>query len=80
MHKDILSLIGGTPLVRLSRVFKDCDFNFYAKLEGFNPGGSIKDRAAISIIRHALETGTASPETTIVESSSGNMGIGLAQA
>jgi cysteine synthase A len=79
MHNDILSLIGETPLVRLSRVFKDCGFRLYAKLEGFNPGGSIKDRAAISIIRDALETGKASAGTTIVESSSGNMGIGLAQ-
>lgn len=79
MHNDVLSLIGETPLVSLSRVFKDSHFHLYAKLEGFNPGGSIKDRAAINIIRHALEAGEATPGTTIIESSSGNMGIGLAQ-
>ena len=79
MDSTILSEIGETPLVKLSRVFKDCGFDVYAKLEGFNPGGSIKDRAAISIIKNALETGAAGPETTIIESSSGNMGIGLAQ-
>lgn len=79
MHNDILSKIGGTPLVKLTRVFKDRDFQLYAKLEGFNPGGSIKDRAAINIIRNAMENGEIGSETTIVESSSGNMGIGLAQ-
>ncbi len=79
MHEDILLKIGKTPLVKLSRVFKEYDFDLYAKLEGFNPGGSIKDRAALSIIRNALRTGEVRPGTTVVESSSGNMGIGLAQ-
>ena len=79
MHDDILLKIGKTPLVKLSRVFKEYDFDLYAKLEGFNPGGSIKDRAALSIIRNALKTGEVGPGTTVVESSSGNMGIGLAQ-
>ena len=59
MDSTILSEIGETPLVKLSRVFKDCGFDVYAKLEGFNPGGSIKDRAAISIIKNALETGAS---------------------
>src|SRR5262249_38714438 len=54
--------------------------DLYAKLEAFNPGGSIKDRAALSIIGHALETGAIGPGMTVIESSSGNMGIGLAQA
>ena len=80
MNKGILSTIGNTPLVKLERVFDDVDFNRYAKLEAFNPGGSIKHRTAFSIIRHAMETGEIGPGTTVVESSSGNMGIGLAQA
>lgn len=79
MHNHILATIGGTPLVKLSHLFKDCDFQVYAKLEGYNPGGSIKDRAAISIIKNALDTRRIGPDTTIIESSSGNMGIGLAQ-
>ena len=48
-------------------------------MEGFNPGESIKDRAALSIIRKAFKTGEVGPGTTVIESSSGNMGIGLAQ-
>ncbi len=79
MHQNILSRIGGTPLVRLARIFKGYDFQLYAKLEALNPGGSIKDRAALSIIRHGLESGEIGPDTVIIESSSGNMGIGLAQ-
>jgi 2,3-diaminopropionate biosynthesis protein SbnA len=80
MNKGILSTIGHTPLVKLERIFDDAEFNLYAKLEAFNPGGSIKDRTAFSIIRHAMESGEIGPRTTVVESSSGNMGIGLAQA
>jgi len=76
----ILSTIGHTPLVRLKRVIEDPQLHLYAKLEAFNPGGSIKDRAAFSIISNALETGKIRPGTTVIESSSGNMGIGLAQA
>jgi cysteine synthase A len=63
----------------LSRIFHDLPFNLYAKLEGHNPGGSMKDRPALSIIRRAMETGLITPETVIIESSSGNMGVGLAQ-
>lgn len=76
----VLSTIGNTPVVRLSRVMKDAQFHLYAKLESFNPGGSIKDRAAISIISNAMESGQLEPGSTVIESSSGNMGIGLAQA
>ncbi|MBV9927456.1 MAG: 2,3-diaminopropionate biosynthesis protein SbnA [Acidobacteria bacterium] len=79
MHPNILSRIGGTPLIQLSRIFRGADFHLYAKLESLNPGGSIKDRAAISIIRQGLATGEIKPDTVIIESSSGNMGIGLAQ-
>jgi 2,3-diaminopropionate biosynthesis protein SbnA len=79
MDKGILSTIGNTPLIRLDKVMKGSPFRLFAKLEGFNPGGSIKDRPAINIIRRAMRTGSITPQTTIVESSSGNMGIGLAQ-
>jgi N-(2-amino-2-carboxyethyl)-L-glutamate synthase len=76
----ILSAIGHTPLVRLTRAIEDITFDLYAKIEALNPGGSIKDRAALSIISNALVTGEICPGTTVIESSSGNMGIGLAQA
>jgi 2,3-diaminopropionate biosynthesis protein SbnA len=79
MNQGILSAIGHTPLVKLDRALENCEFNLYAKLEGFNPGGSIKDRTAYRIIQHALDEGEIGPGTTVIESSSGNMGIGLAQ-
>jgi len=79
MNQGIISVIGNTPLVELKKVVKDIGFNLYAKLEAFNPGGSIKDRPATNIISHAIETGEILPGTTVIESSSGNMGIGLAQ-
>lgn len=80
MNESILSVIGETPLVMLSRVLKNLHFQLYAKLEAFNPGGSTKDRPALSIIRRGLELGAIQSDTVIIESSSGNMGIGLAQA
>jgi cysteine synthase A len=80
MLEGILSLIGNTPLAKLTRVLDNIQFDLYGKLEAFNPGGSIKDRAAYSIIKHALDEGRIKPDTVIIESSSGNMGIGLAQA
>src|SRR5436305_15195395 len=80
MNEGVLSTIGNTPLIMLTHLFKSSPFRLFAKLEGFNPGGSIKDRAAYSILRHALEIGVIRPGSTIIESSSGNMGIGLAQA
>ncbi len=80
MYEGVVAAIGNTPLIRLSRAVRDCHFNLYAKLESLNPGGSMKDRAAFSIIQHAVEVGEIKPDTVIIESSSGNMGIGLAQA
>lgn len=80
MNDGVLSAIGKTPLVRLSRVIPDARFKLYAKLEGLNPGGSTKDRPAFSILRHAIDSGDIQPGTVVIESSSGNMGIGLAQA
>ena len=76
---NVLDTIGRTPLVRLRRLYADCDFRVFAKLESFNPGGSLKDRPAHNVIRKALSQGLITPGGTIVESSSGNMGIGLAQ-
>jgi cysteine synthase A len=80
VHKGILSTIGDTPLVRLDRLLPSAGFQVHAKLEAFNPGGSIKDRPALVILEEALRSGEIGPGTVVVESSSGNMGIGLAQA
>lgn len=79
MDCAILSTIGHTPVVPLRKLFAGADFAVFAKLEMFNPGGSIKDRPARFIIEKALREGAIGPESVIVESSSGNMGIGLAQ-
>ncbi len=79
MNTGVLSAISNTPLVRLNRIFSDVPFNVYVKLEALNPGGSIKDRPAFSIIKRGIETDAIRPGTVVVESSSGNMGIGLAQ-
>src|ERR1043165_658050 len=78
MNEGILSTIGHTPLVKLSRLIEDAGFNLYAKLESFNPAGSMKDRVAFSIIKHALDDGSLRPGCTVIESSSGNMGVGMA--
>jgi 2,3-diaminopropionate biosynthesis protein SbnA len=78
--EGILSAIGGTPLIHLGRLFANAGFELYAKLESLNPGGSIKDRPALAIFDDALSTGAIGPDTIVVESSSGNMGIALAQA
>lgn len=76
----VLSAIGGTPLVELRRLIPDAPFRIFAKLEGVNPGGSMKDRAAISMVGRLIETGTIVPgKSVVVESSSGNLAIGLAQ-
>ena len=75
----ILEAIGKTPLVRLEKIFESSHFNCFAKLEGLNPGGSSKDRPSVSIIEQALQSGQINSDTLIVEASSGNTGIGLAQ-
>ncbi len=79
-NSGILGIIGNTPLVQLSRVYPDAHFKLFAKLEMFNPGGSVKDRPAVNMLKQAFERGDIGPGSTIVESSSGNLGIGLAQA
>jgi 2,3-diaminopropionate biosynthesis protein SbnA len=79
MFAGILSAIGNTPLIKLEQVLGDLPFDLYGKLEAFNPGGSMKDRAALNILRRAMDEGHINQGTVIIESSSGNMGIGLAQ-
>lgn len=80
MNAGILRAIGNTPLVELTRMFADMNLHVYAKLELLNPGGSMKDRPAFRILSAGIESGDISDDTVIIESSSGNMGIGLAQA
>ncbi len=80
MSAGILGAIGGTPLVRLEKLFAPATFECFAKLEGLNPGGSAKDRPSVAIIERALQTGEIDADTLVVEASSGNTGIGLAQA
>ncbi|OYD07835.1 cysteine synthase A [Paludifilum halophilum] len=74
----ITDLVGQTPLVRLNRLTGPEDAEVYVKLEYFNPGGSVKDRTALNMIRAAEEAGELKPGSTIVEPTSGNTGIGLA--
>lgn len=76
----VLSAVGNTPLVELKNFMAGTRFQLYAKLEGFNPGGSMKDRPAMRMIEQGLRSGFINPGAVIIESSSGNMGIGLAQA
>ena len=77
----ILGTIGNTPLVKLERLLHGSSLQVFAKLERFNPAGSIKDRAAVSMLTERIQNGALEPRrSVIVESSSGNLGIGLAQA
>lgn len=80
VYSSILELVGNTPLVRLSRFEKavNSKANIYAKLEKFNPAGSIKDRVALNIIEMAEKDGLLKEGSTIIEPTSGNTGIGLA--
>ena len=80
MEKTVESLIGNTPLVHLSKLEKQLGLkaNIYAKVEGLNPGGSIKDRVALMMIKKAQEQGLLQDGATIIEPTSGNTGIGLA--
>ena len=79
MAGGILGAIGGTPLVHLEKIFESSHFDCFAKLEGLNPGGSSKDRPSVAIVERAMQTGEINSGTLIIESSSGNTGIGLAQ-
>ena len=75
---NILSTIGRTPLVRLNRVTRGCPCPVLAKLESFNPGGSVKDRIGLAMVEAAVRAGRLKPGGTIVECTSGNTGVGLA--
>jgi [CysO sulfur-carrier protein]-thiocarboxylate-dependent cysteine synthase len=76
--ESIIDLIGDTPLLDVSRLSPRAPVQILAKLEGHNPGGSVKDRAAKSMVEEGEKDGTLSPGQTIIESSSGNTGIALA--
>ncbi len=80
VHESILQTIGKTPLVRLNRIASQVSCPLYAKVEFFNPGGSIKDRIGLNIITEAEQLGRLKPGGTVVESTSGNTGVGLAIA
>ncbi len=74
----ILDLIGNTPMVEIKKLNPNPNVKIYGKLEGNNPGGSVKDRAAYNMIKSALERGDIKPGTKLIEATSGNTGIALA--
>lgn len=75
----VSAAVGRTPLVRLAHLFPASDVEIFAKLESANPGGSAKDRPALAMVRDALRSGRLRPGGTVVESSSGNLGVALAR-
>jgi len=78
MYGNILDAIGNTPLVRINHMNSNPAVQIFAKLEGFNPTGSIKDRIALKMIEQAEQEGTLTKDKIIIEPTSGNTGIGLA--
>ena len=78
MYNNILETIGNTPMVRINNMNLNSNVELYAKLEGVNPGGSIKDRIALKMIEEAEKSGELTKDKTIIEATSGNTGIGLA--
>lgn len=78
IYENVLQMIGNTPMIKLNDFLSPEDATIYIKLEKFNPGGSVKDRAAFYIINKAEEDGRLKPGMTIIEPTSGNTGIGLA--
>ncbi|MFC1925020.1 PLP-dependent cysteine synthase family protein [Chloroflexota bacterium] len=78
MYKDVLQMIGDTPLVKINRLNPNSNTTIYAKLEGLNPTGSIKDRIALSMIQQAEKEGKLTKGKTIIEPTSGNTGVSLA--
>src|SRR5512135_916297 len=80
MFKSIEAFVGNTPLVRLKHLPGDTSNTILVKLEGNNPAGSVKDRPALSMIKHAEARGDIKPGDTLIEATSGNTGIALAMA
>jgi cystathionine beta-synthase len=80
VYDNILQTIGRTPLVRLQNIGRSLPCPLYAKIEFFNPGGSVKDRIGLNMIEEAERSGRLKPGGTVVESTSGNTGVGLAIA
>jgi cysteine synthase len=80
IRNSILETVGRTPMVRLNRIFRKSGVRILAKLEGFNPCGSVKERIAVAMLEGAERAGMLKPGMTLVESSSGNTGVGLAMA
>ncbi len=80
IRASVLECVGRTPLLRLGRLFRKEGVDLLGKLEGLNPGGSVKERIAVAMIEGAERDGLLRPGMTLVESSSGNTGIGLAMA
>jgi len=78
MNQSLIQIIGNTPMVELSRYASNKKIKIFAKLEGNNPGGSIKDRVALYMINDALQKGHIDSKKTVIEATSGNTGIGLA--
>ncbi|MGB5189077.1 pyridoxal-phosphate dependent enzyme, partial [Robiginitalea sp.] len=78
MAFELIDLVGKTPLVASRKLLKKPGVTLLFKLEGQNPGGSVKDRAALNMIRSAIETGHINSQTRLVEATSGNTGIALA--
>lgn len=74
----LIDFIGNTPLVELSHINPNPNVKLYAKLEGHNPGGSVKDRAAYGLIQGGVESGVIKPDSKLIEATSGNTGIALA--
>jgi len=77
LKRSMLECIGGTPLVEATRLYPDAAVRVFLKLEGFNASGSIKDRPAVYMVQDAVRTGRLAPGMTILEATSGNLGIAL---
>ncbi len=77
-YSDLPHAVGNTPLIRLKKASEITGCDIYGKAEFLNPGQSVKDRAALNIIKNAIKSGALQPGGTIVEGTAGNTGIGLA--